>query len=251
MLTSFCRAGLFVAAMACTSVANAGTIEDARKAWTTGDKERAIDLYKPLALQGVPEAQFLIGGLRMAYGQRDGNQQLYSDGKALLEQAANQGHGEAASFLCQTFYSKKDTRNRLSPNTLRKYCDLAASDIGKALPALYTDPKYALKSAVEAASIHLESGQNLMAASCLGAYLRGYEKFSSKDRANKALKQKYEYASGALRKIFIQRVLRGGFRGGQADKFGPIGTEPIPPCGLSATVVGLMAGTDMLKHGLK
>ncbi len=39
----------------------AGSIDDAKKAYDTGDHKKAIRLYKPLAEQGDAEAQYALG----------------------------------------------------------------------------------------------------------------------------------------------------------------------------------------------
>jgi len=70
--------------------------EDATKAYYRGDYETAYRLIKPLAEEGLPEAQFNLG---LMYDKRQGVPQNYAEAVKWYRKAAEQGFAEAQTNL--------------------------------------------------------------------------------------------------------------------------------------------------------
>jgi uncharacterized protein len=81
---------------------NRGTIEDANKAYDSGDYQAAYRLYKPLAERGDARAQFNLG---MMYEIGRGVPQNYAEMLKWYRKAADQGHA-LAQFNVGLQYSK-------------------------------------------------------------------------------------------------------------------------------------------------
>jgi TPR repeat protein len=139
MLRSLLRTLLVVAVLglAVTGKADAGTLEDARAAYERGDDHIVLQLLRPLADAGDPEAQFALGLLffegrgvsqdaetaaewfRRAAEQGKADAQanlgiLYNVGRGVpqdvneaavwLRRAAEQGHAGAQSYLADLYH---------------------------------------------------------------------------------------------------------------------------------------------------
>jgi len=78
---------LFMAVQACT-----GPIEDANKALQRGDYKTAYRLFKPLAEQGLPLAQYNLG---VMYYNGQGVPKDYAEAAKWYRKAAEQGLAEA------------------------------------------------------------------------------------------------------------------------------------------------------------
>jgi hypothetical protein len=70
--------------------------DDATKAYSRGDYETAYRLIKPLAEQGLPEAQFNLG---LMYDKGQGVPQDYAEAVKWYRKAAEQGFAEAQTNL--------------------------------------------------------------------------------------------------------------------------------------------------------
>jgi TPR repeat protein len=92
---------LIISLLVCCSD-NRGTIEDAEKAYNSGDFHTAYRVYKPLAEQGNARAQFNIG---MMYESGRGVPQNYAEMMKWYRKAAEQGHA-LAQFNLGLQYSK-------------------------------------------------------------------------------------------------------------------------------------------------
>jgi len=82
---------LFMAVQACT-----GPIEDANKALQRGDYKTAYRLFKPLAEQGLPLAQYNLG---VMYYNGQGVPKDYAEAAKWYRKAADQGLPEAQTNL--------------------------------------------------------------------------------------------------------------------------------------------------------
>jgi hypothetical protein len=76
--------------------------EDATKAYYRGDYETAYRLIKPLAEQGLPEAQFNLG---LMYEMGQGVPQNYAEAVKWYRKAAEQGFAEAQYNLGKMYYT--------------------------------------------------------------------------------------------------------------------------------------------------
>src|SRR3990172_4004093 len=74
-----------------TGLAIAGPFEDATKAYYIGDYETAYRLIKPLAEQGLPEAQFNLG---LMYDKGQGVPKNYAEAVKWYRKAAEQGNAK-------------------------------------------------------------------------------------------------------------------------------------------------------------
>src|SRR5512134_1893782 len=70
----------------------AGPLEDATKAYEHGDYKTAYRLLRPLAKQGLPEAQYSLG---VMYDNGRGVQQDYAEAMKWYRKAAEQGDAPA------------------------------------------------------------------------------------------------------------------------------------------------------------
>ncbi|EDQ04485.1 hypothetical protein DSM14862_02120 [Sulfitobacter indolifex] len=225
----------------------AGPLEEARLKWKSGDRNGAVVLLKPLVAEGVTDAEFALGGLRYLYGVKDKDEDLKAEGFELLLKAVEDGHSEAASFLCISMI--EDTDGLIFMGAIDGICAKAIAEIGKPVPDIHFNADYAIAYLVPIGRFYADKGHDLQAASCYGAYLKYFAKMTTASRSKPRYRTELDNASKGMNGIFLQRTLRGGFRGGQADMFGPLGTEPIPPCGLSAAEVGMIAGSNILREG--
>lgn len=85
---------IFSIFMCCSS--NRGNIEDAAKAYEQGDYKTAYRLIKPLAEQGIPEAQFDLGAM---YDNGKGVSQDYAEAAKWYRKAAEVGNAPAQTNL--------------------------------------------------------------------------------------------------------------------------------------------------------
>ena len=76
--------------------------EDATKAYYRGDYETAYRLIKPLAEQGLPEAQFNLG---LMFDKGQGVPQNYAEAVKWYRKAAEQGSAEAQYNLGKMYYT--------------------------------------------------------------------------------------------------------------------------------------------------
>lgn len=229
---------------------SAGPVEQARQARTSGDQDLALKLYQPLAEEGVAEAQFFVGTFKLNRGTSNSNDKMLDEARSLLQKAAEQGHGEAAWRICQWFVGEYDPEEALAKYgapIIASFCSLAAAQRGKPLQPLTFDPNYVVKAQVNAGYMLSQVGEDLRAGSCYVAYLRDIETVDSKTRNQDYMRNNVEFAQKGLRRILAHKAFTGRYNGPQANEFGPMGTEPVPPCGPSAVDVGATAGRDMLK----
>ena len=82
--------------MTVLGIVNAGPFEEGMAAVERGDNETAYRLWKPLAEQGVSEAQYNIGFM---YFKGWGVQQNYAEAAQWFGRAAEQGNADAQFFL--------------------------------------------------------------------------------------------------------------------------------------------------------
>ena len=80
----------------------AGPLEDATKAYDHGDYKTAYRLFKPLAKQGVPEAQYSLG---VMYANGRGVPQDYAEAVKWYRKAAEQGHTHGQYNLGALYYN--------------------------------------------------------------------------------------------------------------------------------------------------
>src|SRR3989337_314459 len=85
-----------------TGLAIAGPFEDATKAYYIGDYETAYRLIKPLAEQGLPEAQFNLG---LMYDKGQGVPKDYAEAVKWYRKAAEQGFAEGQYNLGKIYYT--------------------------------------------------------------------------------------------------------------------------------------------------
>jgi TPR repeat protein len=85
-----------------TGLAVAGSFGEATKAYNSGDYETAYRLIKPLAEQGLPEAQFNIG---LMYDKGQGVPQDYAEAAKWYRKAAEQGNAKGQYALGVMYYT--------------------------------------------------------------------------------------------------------------------------------------------------
>jgi TPR repeat protein len=98
---TFCLLTLLISPSLVIS-AFAGPFEDGVAAYEQGDHTTAHRLFKPLAQQGVPEAQFNLG---LLYDNGQGVPQDYAEAVKWYRRAAEQDHAKAQFYLA-LMYSK-------------------------------------------------------------------------------------------------------------------------------------------------
>jgi hypothetical protein len=82
-------AGLVVVALSLPTAGTAGPLEDGKTAFARGDYATAIQLWRPLADQGLADAQF---GLGVIYAEGRGVPKDYADALIWYRKAADQGY---------------------------------------------------------------------------------------------------------------------------------------------------------------
>ena len=87
---------ILIISLLMTGLAIAGSFEDATKAYERGDYKTAYRLFKPLAEQGNPDAQLMLGFM---YDQGQGVPQDYAEMEKWYRRAAKQGSIAAQSTL--------------------------------------------------------------------------------------------------------------------------------------------------------
>jgi len=87
---------ILIISLLITGRAIAGSFEDATKAYDRGDYKTAYQLIKPLAEQGNPDAQLMLGFM---YDQGHGVPQDYAEMEKWYRRAAKQGNLSAQSTL--------------------------------------------------------------------------------------------------------------------------------------------------------
>lgn len=90
------RAGAVAAALTWMVGCWAGTFEEAQSTFQRGDSAGAVQQLKPLAAEGNPRAQGLLGMLTV---QGSGTPRNVPEGMSLLQQSAQAGNGGAQGFL--------------------------------------------------------------------------------------------------------------------------------------------------------
>src|SRR6266508_4217399 len=97
MIAAIC-AGLAVSILSLSLVApvTGGSFEDAGAAFKRGDYATAIQLVRPLAEQGFPPAQAILG---IMYDSGSGVPQDYTEALKWFRKAAEQGHAHAQTML--------------------------------------------------------------------------------------------------------------------------------------------------------
>lgn len=78
------------------SPAIAVPLDDAQAAYGRNDYATALTLFKPLAEQGDPSAQFQLG---VMYGNGQGVRRDYAEAEKWYRRAANQGNAQAQNSL--------------------------------------------------------------------------------------------------------------------------------------------------------
>ena len=99
------RSILFIAAilMLCSSVARADEFDDGVKAYNEGNYTQAIELFRPLAIQGNADAQYSLGFM---YTSGKGVTQDSKEAVKWYQLAAEQGHAFAQYYLGLTYVPK-------------------------------------------------------------------------------------------------------------------------------------------------
>ena len=95
-------AAILIISLLITGLAVAGPFGEATKAYNSGDYETAYRLIKPLAEQGLPEAQFNLG---LMYDKGQGVPQDYAEAVKWYRKAAEQGSAEAQYNLGKMYYT--------------------------------------------------------------------------------------------------------------------------------------------------
>jgi TPR repeat protein len=98
-----CLTGVLVAVLLSASSAFAGAFEDANAAYDRKDYATALRLVRPLAEQGDPKAQGLLGDMYWTGG---GVPQDYAEAVAWFRKAAQQGD-DSAQFALGNIYEHK------------------------------------------------------------------------------------------------------------------------------------------------
>lgn len=94
-------AALCAVMMAATS-SFAQSVEEGAQAWAAGNHQRAVEIWRPLAMRGDPDAAFNLG---QAYRLGRGVPPNMAEAQRLFEQAANKGHVEAQTNLGLILFS--------------------------------------------------------------------------------------------------------------------------------------------------
>jgi uncharacterized protein len=119
------RSALLAIFMAVTRAAVAGPYEDADAAIKRGDYVTAMQLMRPLADQGNPQAQVVVG---LMYAQGSGVLQDQIEAFKWFRKAADQGYATAQLMLCGV-YSTGDASVPQDYVAAHMWCNLAASRV--------------------------------------------------------------------------------------------------------------------------
>jgi len=87
---------LFIVAVLFVTSAYAGPLEDGEAAFKREEYTTALKILRPLAEQGDPEAQWIVGGLFIS---GDGVPEDLKEAEKWWRKSADQGHVEAQYFL--------------------------------------------------------------------------------------------------------------------------------------------------------
>ncbi|MDZ7667490.1 MAG: SEL1-like repeat protein [Desulfotignum sp.] len=100
---------LFVGLLVCTPMGASADYSDGLHQYLRGQYSNALNEFTPLANEGNPEAQYILGSM---YAQGKGVLQDYAQAHAWFNLAASQGHGKAALYRDEI--AQKMTSNQVA-----------------------------------------------------------------------------------------------------------------------------------------
>ena len=121
-------ASLALAMVLAAAPVSAGTWQDAEAAYRSGDYRTAAKLYRVLAEQGLPKAQYAMG---QCYYYAAGVPKDYAEAAKWFSNAAAQGFG-SAQFALGVMYYKGEGVQQDSAEALRLFREAAAQEVADA-----------------------------------------------------------------------------------------------------------------------